>query len=89
MTAIEFGSDNVIDLLLKEGCNMYAKTKKGECVLEVAIMGGRLDLFHRFVKAGIKATQLSHVLNQSGNQVYVRLLLNLGNSTILARRGGE
>ncbi|XP_065838886.1 serine/threonine-protein phosphatase 6 regulatory ankyrin repeat subunit B-like isoform X2 [Oscarella lobularis] len=59
VTAIEFDSDNVIDLLLKEGCNMYAKTNKGECVLDVAIMGGRLDLFHRFVKAGIKATQLS------------------------------
>ncbi|XP_065838884.1 ankyrin-3-like isoform X2 [Oscarella lobularis] len=59
VTAIEFDSDNVIDFLLKEGCNMYAITKKGECVLDVAIMGGRLDLFHRFVKAGIKATQLS------------------------------
>ncbi|XP_065839304.1 ankyrin-3-like isoform X1 [Oscarella lobularis] len=59
VTAIEFGSDNVIDFLLKEGCNMYAKTKKGEFVLDVAIMGGRLDLFHRVVKAGIKATQLS------------------------------
>ncbi|XP_065838890.1 serine/threonine-protein phosphatase 6 regulatory ankyrin repeat subunit B-like isoform X2 [Oscarella lobularis] len=59
VTAIEFDSDNVIDFLLKEGCNMYAKTKKGECVLDVAIMGGRLDLFHRFVKAGIKSTQLS------------------------------
>ena len=88
MTAIEFDSDNVIDFLLKEGCNMYAKTKKGECVLDVAIMGGRLDLFHRFVKAGIKSTQLSSV-NQSENQVYVRLLINLGNSPILARSGGK
>ena len=88
MTAIEFDSDNVIDFLLKEGCNMYAITKKGECVLDVAIMGGRLDLFHRFVKAGIKATQLSSV-NQSENQVYGRLLINLGNSPIFARSGGE
>ena len=84
MTAIEFGSDNVVDLLVKEGCNMYAKTKKGECVLDVAIMGGRLDLFHCFVKAGIKATQLLPG-NQSENQVYVRLLINLGNSPIFAR----
>ena len=88
MTAIEFDSDNVIDLLVKEGCNLYAKTKKGECVLDVAIMGGRLDLFHRFVKAGIKATQLSSV-NQSENQVYVRLLINLGNSPIFAKSGSE
>ena len=88
MTAIEFGSDNVIYLLLKKGCNMHAKTKKGECVLDVAIMGGRLDPFHRFVAAGIKATQLSSV-NQSENQVYVRLLITLGNSPIFARSGGE
>ena len=76
MNAIELGSNNVIDFLLKEGCNIhvYAKTKKGECVLDVAIMGGRFDLFHRFVKAGIKATQLSSV-NQSENQVHVRLLI--------------
>ncbi|XP_065829963.1 serine/threonine-protein kinase TNNI3K-like isoform X3 [Oscarella lobularis] len=59
LTAVEFGSDNVIDLLVNESCNMYAQTKKGECVLDVSIMGGRLDLFHRFVKAGMKATQLS------------------------------
>ncbi|XP_065838491.1 ankyrin repeat domain-containing protein 50-like isoform X2 [Oscarella lobularis] len=58
VTAIEFGSDRVIDFLLKEGCNMYAETKTGECVLDVAIMAGRLDLFHRFVKAGINAMQL-------------------------------
>ena len=68
LTAIEFGSDNVIDLLLKEGCSMYAQTKTGEGVLDVAIMGGRLDLFHRFVKAGMKATKLSFV-NQNENQV--------------------
>ena len=40
---------------------MHAKTKRGESVLDVAIIGGRLDLFHRFVKAGMKATQLSSV----------------------------
>ena len=87
MTAVEFGSDNVIDLLVNESCNMYAQTKKGECVLDVSIMGGRLDLFHRFVKAGMKATQLSPV-NPSENQVYLTLL-NVGKSPILAKSGGE
>ena len=67
---------------------MYAKTKRGECVLDVAIRGGRLDLFHRFVKAGIKATQLSHVII-SELQVYVRLFIKLGNSPIFGTSGGE
>ncbi|XP_065838757.1 ankyrin-1-like [Oscarella lobularis] len=58
LTAIEFGSDNVIELLLVKGCNVFALTKKGESALDVALMGGRLDIFHRFVKAGIKASTL-------------------------------
>ena len=90
MTAIEFDSDRVIDLLVERGCNMYAKTKTGECVLDVAIMGGRLDLFHCFVKAGINAMQLLPV-NQSENQICVSLLSrwNSGNSPIFAKSGDE
>ena len=32
---------------------MYARTKKGEGALDMAIMGGRLDLFRRFVKLNL------------------------------------
>ena len=60
LTAIEFGSDNAIDLLLSEGCcDIFAKTKRGECALDMAVLGGRLDLFRRFVAFGIKACELS------------------------------
>ena len=89
MTAIEFGSDTVIDLLLKEGCNMYAETKTGECVLDVAIMAGRLDLFHRFVKAGINAMQLLPVNQCEIKFVSLLCRCNPGNSSIFAKSGDE
>ena len=40
---------------------MFAKTKSGECALDLAITGGRLDLFERFVDAGLSVKNLTLV----------------------------
>ncbi|XP_065835760.1 putative ankyrin repeat protein RF_0381 [Oscarella lobularis] len=78
LSAIEFGSDNVIELLLKKGCDVYARTKKGEGALDMAIMGGRLDLFRRFMMLHLaqetrtflqKATNESEEANEFLNEV--------------------
>ncbi|XP_065832715.1 ankyrin-3-like isoform X2 [Oscarella lobularis] len=59
LTAVEFGCDNVIDLLVQEGCNIHATTDSGECALDMAIFGGRFDLFERFIDAGIRVNKIT------------------------------
>ncbi|XP_065835495.1 putative ankyrin repeat protein RF_0381 [Oscarella lobularis] len=59
LTAVEFGSDNSIDLLILKKCNIFATTRDGASALDLAIMGGRLDLFRRFVNAGVAVDDLT------------------------------
>ena len=40
---------------------MFARTKKGECALDLTITGGRLDLLKGFIAAGLNLGQLTQV----------------------------
>ncbi|XP_065835605.1 putative ankyrin repeat protein RF_0381 isoform X2 [Oscarella lobularis] len=59
LTAVEFGSDNTIDLLISKKCNIFTNARDGASALDLAILGGRLDLFRRFVNPGVTVDYLA------------------------------
>ncbi|XP_065835464.1 POTE ankyrin domain family member A-like [Oscarella lobularis] len=59
LTAVEFGSDNTIDLLISKKCNIFTNALDGASALDLAILRGRLDLFRRFVNAGVTVDYLA------------------------------
>ena len=62
---------------------MFAKTKSGECALDLAVTGGRFDLFERFVDAGLSVKDLTLVMAES--TVKVIYYNNLGHSAFFAK----